>query len=99
MLEVAVVLLLVILGMFACLTWVCIKLIGDRLDSASISKLAQVYVNDMANGYVKGYNQKLTADAVPPTGPQVESGWDNLEQTAPHLHEEDDVEPDSETIT
>lgn len=98
MFEVVIVLLLVIFAVTACLTWVCIKLIGDRLDSASLTKLAQVYVNDMANGYLKGYNQKLTADAVPPTGPQP-GGWDAVEQTQPHLHEEDDEAPESESIT
>lgn len=89
MLEVVIVLLLVVIALVACLTWICVKLIGGRLDADSLSKLAQVYINDMANGYVKGYNQKLTADAVPPTGPQPSAGWESIEQTQPYMPEED----------
>ena len=89
MLEVVIVLLLLVIALVACLAWICVKLIVGRLDADSLSKLAQVYINDMANGYVKGYNQKLTADAVPPTGPQPSAGWESIEQTQPHMPEED----------
>lgn len=88
--DVVIVLLLVVLALAACLVWICIKLIGNRLDADSLSKLAQVYVNDMANGYVKGYNQKLTADAIPPTGPQPDPGWRKLEESEPYIPQDED---------
>ena len=95
MFEVVIVLLLVIFAVTACLTWVCIKLIGDRLDSTSLSKLSQGYLKEMGDAYAMGFNQRAVADAVPPTGPHPTGGWDAVEQTKPHLHEPDTELPDS----
>lgn len=95
MLEVVIVLLLVIFAMVACLTWICIKLIYDRLDTASLERFANGYLDQMGESYCRGFNQRITSDAIPPTGPKFGSltqpdDWSAIEESEPYI-------PESET--
>jgi hypothetical protein len=95
MFEIAIVSLLAIA--IGCLCWICIKLIGDRLDSASIAKLVTGYLNEIGNSYAMGYNQRITSDAIQPTGPVIgeqplDPAWSDLDKSEQHISDDESVD-------
>jgi hypothetical protein len=99
MLGIIVVLLIVILAMVAGLVWMCVTLINNRLDTPSLERFAKGYLDQMGDAYLNGFNQRVTADMIPPTGPAIRGvtdpdDWSELDKTEPHIHDED-----SEDIT
>ena len=92
MLEVVIVLLIVIFAAMACLTWICVTLINNRLDTPSIERFAKAHLDQVGDAYRMGFNQRITSDVIQPTGPIINGhepapSWDDLDESEPHIPE------------
>ena len=91
--TILVVLLIVILVIVVGLIWICVTLINNRLDTPSLERFANGYLDQMGESYCRGFNQQLVARDIPPTGPVMHAitepaaEWSELDKTTQHQPE------------